>query len=167
MFLDRLHTAQPISGYVMESFDVTAFYINVSNDSAMEAIHELLIHHEGAINMYGFSIQQLMTLLEERLNCSIFRWSGNYYAQIRGLAMGHRLAPSLAIAFMSKKETPVTDLGPLLYCRYIDDCFVLCLTQEEIDKYFELLNEQLGYIKFTPEKPRENWLPFLNVQINL
>ncbi|VDM64647.1 unnamed protein product [Angiostrongylus costaricensis] len=31
--------------------------------------------------------------------------------------MGQRLAPSLAIAFMSKVEAPVTDLGPLLYCR--------------------------------------------------
>ena len=81
--------------------------------------------------------------------------------------MGQRLAPSLAIAFMSKVEAPVTDLGPLLYCRYIDDCFVLCSTQEEMDKCFELLNEQSEYIKFTREKPKENWLPFLNVQINL
>ncbi|VDM52670.1 unnamed protein product [Angiostrongylus costaricensis] len=31
--------------------------------------------------------------------------------------MGQRLAPSLASAFMSKVEAPVTDLGPLLYCR--------------------------------------------------
>ncbi|VDM62965.1 unnamed protein product [Angiostrongylus costaricensis] len=95
MFLDRLHTAQPNSACVMESFDVTALYTNVSNDSAMQAIFELLTQHEGEINI----------------------WSGKYYAQIRGLAMGQRLAPSLAIAFMSKVEAPVTDLGPLLYCR--------------------------------------------------
>ncbi|VDM57054.1 unnamed protein product [Angiostrongylus costaricensis] len=95
------------------------------------------------------------------------KWSGKYYAQIRGLAMGQRLAPSLAIAFMSKVEAPVTDLGPLLYCRYVDDCFVLCSTQEEMDKCFELLNAQSEYIKFTPEKPKEKWLPFLNLQIHL
>uniref|UniRef100_A0A0K0DGD5 ubiquitinyl hydrolase 1 n=1 Tax=Angiostrongylus cantonensis TaxID=6313 RepID=A0A0K0DGD5_ANGCA len=112
MFLDRLRNAQPNNAYVMESFDVTALYTNVSNDSAMQAIRELLIQHEGAINMYGFSIQQLMTLLKECLNCSIFRWSGRYYAQMRGLAMGQRLAPSLAIAYMSKVEAPVIDLGP-------------------------------------------------------
>uniref|UniRef100_A0A0K0CYG0 Reverse transcriptase domain-containing protein n=1 Tax=Angiostrongylus cantonensis TaxID=6313 RepID=A0A0K0CYG0_ANGCA len=170
MFLDRLRNAQPNNAYVMESFDVTALYTNVSNDSAMQAIRELLIQHEGAINMYGFSIQQLMTLLKENsknLNCSIFRWSGRYYAQMRGLAMGQRLAPSLAIAYMSKVEAPVIDPGPLLYCRYIDDCLIICSTQEEIDKCFELLNGQSEYIKFTREKPRENWLPFLNVQINL
>uniref|UniRef100_A0A0K0DIB8 Reverse transcriptase domain-containing protein n=1 Tax=Angiostrongylus cantonensis TaxID=6313 RepID=A0A0K0DIB8_ANGCA len=69
MFLDRLRNAHPNNAYVMESFDVIALYTNVSNDSAMQAIRELPIQHEGAINMYGFSIQQLMTLLKECLNC--------------------------------------------------------------------------------------------------
>ncbi|VDM62709.1 unnamed protein product [Angiostrongylus costaricensis] len=93
MFLDRLRSARPNSAFVVESFDVTALYTNVSNDSAMQAINELLIQHDGAINMYDFSIQQLMTLLKECLNCSIFRWSGRYYAQMRGPVMGQRLAP--------------------------------------------------------------------------
>uniref|UniRef100_A0A0K0DP55 Reverse transcriptase domain-containing protein n=1 Tax=Angiostrongylus cantonensis TaxID=6313 RepID=A0A0K0DP55_ANGCA len=70
--------------------------------------------------------------------------------------MGRRLAPSLAIAFMYEVEAPVTDLGPLLYCRYIDDCFVLHSSQKEMGKCFELLNEQSEYIKFTREKPKEN-----------
>ncbi|VDM64294.1 unnamed protein product [Angiostrongylus costaricensis] len=161
MFLDRLRTAQPNSACVMESFDVTALYTNVSNDSAMQAIFELLTQHEREINMYGFRIEHLTALLKECLSCSIFRWSGKDYAQIRGLAMGQRLAPSLAIAFMSKLEAPVTDLGPLLYCRYVDDWFVLCSTQEEMDKCFELLNAPSEYIKFTRGKPKEKWLPFL------
>uniref|UniRef100_A0A0K0D9Z4 Reverse transcriptase domain-containing protein n=1 Tax=Angiostrongylus cantonensis TaxID=6313 RepID=A0A0K0D9Z4_ANGCA len=66
------------------------------------------------------------------------KWAGN-----------ERLAPSLANAFMSRIEAPVIDLLPLLYCRYIDDCFVIFSTQEEMDKCFELLNEQSEYIKFT------------------
>ncbi|VDM56807.1 unnamed protein product [Angiostrongylus costaricensis] len=36
-------------------------------------------------------------------------------AQMRGLAMGQRLAPSLGIEFMSNVEAPVIDLSPLLY----------------------------------------------------
>uniref|UniRef100_A0A0K0CYE9 Reverse transcriptase domain-containing protein n=1 Tax=Angiostrongylus cantonensis TaxID=6313 RepID=A0A0K0CYE9_ANGCA len=142
MFLDRLRNAQPNNEYMMESFDVTVLYTNVPNDSAIQAIGEFLIQHEEAINMYGFSNQQLRTLLKECLNCSIFRWSGRYYAQMRGLATGQRLAPSLAIALMYKVEAPVIDLRPLLYCRYIYDCLGICSIQEEIDKCFELLNEQ-------------------------
>ncbi|KAJ1369976.1 hypothetical protein KIN20_031600 [Parelaphostrongylus tenuis] len=45
------------------------------------------------------------------------RWSGKYFLQIRGLAMGQRLAPSLAI-LMYKVEAPLRARGPLLYCRY-------------------------------------------------
>uniref|UniRef100_A0A0K0DGE5 Reverse transcriptase domain-containing protein n=1 Tax=Angiostrongylus cantonensis TaxID=6313 RepID=A0A0K0DGE5_ANGCA len=133
----------------------------------MQAIHELLVEHERGIHMHGLSTQQLMALLKECLNCTIFRWSGKYYAQMRELAMGQRLAPTLAIAFMSRIEAPVIEIRPLLYCRYIDDCFVIFSTQEEMDKWFELLNEQSEYIRFTPEKPKETWLPFLNVQVNL
>ncbi|VDM61139.1 unnamed protein product [Angiostrongylus costaricensis] len=118
-----------------------------------QANSERLEDQEGEINMYGFRIEHLMAFLKECLSCSIFRWSGKYYTQIRGLAMGQRLAPSLVIAFMSKVEAPVTDLGPLLYCRYVDDCFVLCSTQEEMDRCFELLNAQSEYVKFTREKP--------------
>ncbi|VDM58236.1 unnamed protein product [Angiostrongylus costaricensis] len=51
MFLDRLRNARPNSAYVVESFDVTALYTNVSNDSAIQAINELLIQHEGAIRL--------------------------------------------------------------------------------------------------------------------
>ncbi|VDM62672.1 unnamed protein product [Angiostrongylus costaricensis] len=64
-----------------------------------ETFWEIIIHHPSWGNL-------------------LIRWSGKYYARIRGLAMGQRLAPSLAIAFMSKVEAPVTDLGPLLYCRW-------------------------------------------------
>uniref|UniRef100_A0A0K0DA84 Reverse transcriptase domain-containing protein n=1 Tax=Angiostrongylus cantonensis TaxID=6313 RepID=A0A0K0DA84_ANGCA len=73
--------------------------------------------------------------------------------------MGQQLAPSLAIALMSRVKASVLGLQPLLYCRYIDDCYVVFSTQEEMDKCSELLNEQSKYIKFTQEKPKDDWLP--------
>uniref|UniRef100_A0A0K0D040 Reverse transcriptase domain-containing protein n=1 Tax=Angiostrongylus cantonensis TaxID=6313 RepID=A0A0K0D040_ANGCA len=78
--------------------------------------------------------------------------------------MEKRVAPTLAVAFMFKVEAPVIDLGPLLYRKCIDDCLVICSPQEEIDRCFEWLNELSEYIKFTREKPKENWLSFLNVR---
>ncbi|KAJ1363461.1 hypothetical protein KIN20_023334 [Parelaphostrongylus tenuis] len=51
MFLDRLRNANP-NKYVMESFDVTALYTSLSNDFAMQATHELLIQHQGAVNIF-------------------------------------------------------------------------------------------------------------------
>ncbi|KAJ1345812.1 hypothetical protein KIN20_000431 [Parelaphostrongylus tenuis] len=49
----------------------------------------------------------------------MFKWSGTYYKQLRGLAMRQRLAATFAMAFMSKIEAPVLNLGPPLYCRYM------------------------------------------------
>ncbi|EYC03971.1 hypothetical protein Y032_0090g2341 [Ancylostoma ceylanicum] len=88
----------------------------------------------------------------------------NEIFKIRGLAMGQRLAPTLAIVFMSKVEKPLLQRKPLLYCRYIDDCCIVCPTQTEMDTCFNLLNQQFPHIQFTREKPRDNWLAFLNVQ---
>ncbi|KAK6748468.1 hypothetical protein RB195_001221 [Necator americanus] len=131
----------------------------------MQAVFELLVEHRDTLDLHGFSIRQIMTLLDKCLKCSIFRWAGNYYRQVRGLAMGQRLAPTLAIAFMSKIEQPILERKPFLYCRYIDDCCIICSTQDEMDTCFELLNQQSPYIRFTREKPKENWLSFLNVEI--
>ena len=154
-------------GYVMESFDVTSLYTNVSKDSALQAVSEILIEHQTQLNFYGLSISCIMTLLNECLMCNVFRWSGQYYKQVRGLAMGQRLAPVLAVAFMSKVEEPVLGRTPVLYCRYIDDCFIVCSTQAEMDICFELLNHQSEHIKLTREVPKDNWLAFLNVQVHL
>ncbi|EYC04303.1 hypothetical protein Y032_0088g2132 [Ancylostoma ceylanicum] len=151
----------------MESFDVSALYTNVSNDSAMQAISEMLSEHAGSINLYSFSVHQLMTILKACLSCNIFSCSSKHFALIRGLAMGQRLALTLAIAFMSRIEAPVLQCRPLLYCRYIDDCFVIYTTQAEMDKCFELMNEQSGHIKLTKDTSQNDWLPFLNVQINI
>ncbi|EYC29522.1 hypothetical protein Y032_0006g3016 [Ancylostoma ceylanicum] len=167
MFLNRLRTTNITEGCVMESFDVNALYTNVSNDSAMQAIFELLSEHVGTINLHGFSISQLMLLLKACLNCNVFRWYGRYFAQVRGLAMGQRLAPTLAIAFMAKIELPTLSCRPLLYCRYIDDCFVICATQADMDKCFQLMNEQSEHIKLTRDKPTDGWLSFLNVQVRI
>ncbi|VDM63470.1 unnamed protein product [Angiostrongylus costaricensis] len=79
------------------------------------------------------------------------------------VAMGQRLAPNFAIAFMSKVEAPVTDLGPLLYCRYIDDRFVLCSTQEEMEKYGDRGNGDMcrGKAKPSDDDSSDNNVPFI------
>ncbi|VDP00898.1 unnamed protein product [Heligmosomoides polygyrus] len=144
----------------MESFEVTSLHTNVSNECALEA-------HHTSVNMHGLTVSQVMELLKECLQCNIFRWAGEYYKQISGLAMSQRLAPVLAVAFMSKVEGPVLERMPSIYCRYIDDCFVICPTQLGMDTCLDLLNRQPKHIKFTRERPTENWLAFLNVQVHL
>uniref|UniRef100_A0A7I4YX19 Reverse transcriptase domain-containing protein n=1 Tax=Haemonchus contortus TaxID=6289 RepID=A0A7I4YX19_HAECO len=81
--------------------------------------------------------------------------------------MGQRLAPVLAICFMSRIEEPVLARSPLMYCRYIDDCSIVTSTQSEMDKRFRIMNEQSQYIRLTREIPKDGWLPYLNTQIKV
>ena len=166
-FLERLRNTRVEEGCVTESFDVTSLYTNVQNDHALQALSEMLNTYGEAIQTYGLSKQRIMVLIKECLSCNIFRWSGNYYMQLRGLAMGQRLAPVLAICFMSKIEEPVLTRNPLMYCRYIDDCCIITSTQSEMDECFRILNEQSEYIRFTREQPSEGWLPYLNAQFRI
>ncbi|KAJ1347013.1 hypothetical protein KIN20_001950 [Parelaphostrongylus tenuis] len=63
MFLDRLRNASPNNAYVMELFDVSALYTDVSNNSSLQTTHELLIH-QGTPNMYCTWIQQLLVIIQ-------------------------------------------------------------------------------------------------------
>ena len=139
----------------------------MTNTEALQALSEMLDVYGNDVRMYGLSKARVMTLIKECLNCNIFRWSGTYYAQLRGLAMGQRLAPVLAICFMSRIERPVLSRNPLMYCRYIDDCCIVTSTQSEMDECFRILNQQSQYISLTREKPRDGWLPYLNTQLML
>ncbi|VDL73220.1 unnamed protein product [Nippostrongylus brasiliensis] len=143
-FLQKLQSCRLEEGCVMESFDVTALYTNVSNNQALQAVSEMMTQHQAVMNLYGLSVSQVMTLLNECLQCNVFRWSGEYYKHVRGLAMGQRLAPVLAVTFMSKVESPVLQRMPTLYYRYIDDCFVVCPTQKDMDDCFAILNEHVA-----------------------
>ena len=69
--LDQLHRTDIGSRMVIESFDVTSLYTNVSNSEAMAAVYDLLVEYSSKVNIYGFTIKQIMTLIRECLNCSI------------------------------------------------------------------------------------------------
>ncbi|VDM78936.1 unnamed protein product [Strongylus vulgaris] len=99
----------------MESFDVLSLYTNVSKNDALQALSELLDAHANSMELYV----RIMSLVKECLGCNIFEWCGRYFTQLRGLAMGQRLAPVLSICFMYKIEQPVLERYIPMYYR---DC---------------------------------------------
>ena len=148
----------------MESFDVEALYTNLDSTAATAALIELL--NESSINLYCFTIPEIAYLITACLNCTIFRFDGIFYKQIRGLAMGNRLAPLLAIAYMNKIERRSIDRDILLYRRYIDDILIIAKSVESLDRVFT--NLHTGAIKLSRESPdSDGWLPFLNVAIRI
>ena len=84
--------------------------------------------------------------------------------------MGNRLAPLLAVVFMDHIERRAllcSPSAPIMYCRYIDDCFVVAKSEGELRDIFVNLNTWNDRIVFTREDPVNGWLPFLNVQLGV
>ena len=119
----------------------------------------------------------LLTLirLRKHINGAIvqhkcFSWRRNFYQQLRGFAMGNRLAPILAILYMDRIEIQAiySDLSlSISFCyRYIDDFISSASNHEEAVFIHNKLNSQDLAIRFEIElSDDDRFLPFLNTKI--
>ena len=55
---------------------------------------------------------------------------------------------------------------PLLYRRYVDDCFLLFRSSDHVPFFLDYLNQQHANITFTNEIGRDGKLPFLDIDIS-
>ena len=84
--------------------------------------------------------------------------------------MGACCSPTLANIFLSYHEKRWLDgcpseFKPVLYRRYVDDCFLLFRKNDHIPKFHDYLNSQHTNIKFTVEVEHDDSLPFLDVHV--
>lgn len=78
-------------------------------------------------------------VMEAVLAANAFRWTGVSYKQGKGLAMGCRIAPSLATAFMYDVEAIALCSFPTLCERYIDDTLIIASNDEKLLRIFNQL----------------------------
>uniref|UniRef100_A0AC34GEH4 Reverse transcriptase domain-containing protein n=1 Tax=Panagrolaimus sp. ES5 TaxID=591445 RepID=A0AC34GEH4_9BILA len=127
---------------------------------------EMIMIHKDALELFNIKPEYIHDLLLTIFKTNIFKFNKKLYKQLRGLAMGNRLAPLLAIIFVHKIETTIIQaLRPINFLRFIDDTFVITKTLEELEILFTELNNAHPQIEFTKEEPTENGLPFLNCNI--
>ncbi|EYC20386.1 hypothetical protein Y032_0022g598 [Ancylostoma ceylanicum] len=145
-----------------------SLYTNINNDAAIRTLLELLNSNSKKVSLWGFSARDVEILPEATLACNIFRFNNEYYAQKRGLAMGLRIAPLLAIVYLDHIEKSSLTNGIILYKRYIDDIFVIGSSYTELEETLANLNAVDVNIKFTVEEPSsDGFLPFLNTQVRI
>ena len=92
----------------MASFDIASLFTNIPVDETIQIIS----NHLFANCMYfgGFDRSQFTKLLSLSVKNCHFIFNGRIYQQIDGVAMSSPLSASFK---------------PLLYRRYVDDCFLL------------------------------------------
>ena len=122
-FLDRIREKYPgfPAGSIVFSVDVKNFYGNVPSNEAIEASMELIREHIDELNLFGLAPEDVQVLLTHCLQNNFFRFNETFYKQSDGIAMGSRIAPSLAIVFMGKLEAEALRVDrsqPDMYVRY-------------------------------------------------
>jgi hypothetical protein len=98
-----------------------------------------------------------------------FFFNNKLYDQIDGVSMGSPLGPILANIFMCNFETKAINnylgIKPLVYKRYVDDCFLIFKTKQLCDAFFRYINKLHPNIKFTKDEESNDTLSFLDILI--
>ena len=101
----------------------------------------------------------VVRMIEQILTMNNFKFNGEYYLQIQGMAMGTRMAPSYANIFKGKLETQLlqyTTDRPSTWWWYIDDIFAIWSAgQERLQLFLQEINNFHPTIKFTSEWSKE------------
>ena len=155
-FLDIIRTAETSSG-IMASLDVESLFTNVPVEETMKIVlNNVNDHSEIAPPKIPQNLLHGM-LLTCTTETPFVSPTGQIYLQRDGCAMRSCLAPTLADFYMCHLENKVLeaqpDLKPTIYCRYVDDIFVL-------DKIIKN-----SVLNFTYELEKSKKLNFLDVTV--
>ena len=90
------------------------------------------------------STESFIELAECGLKKNIFEQNLSFYKQLKGTAIGTKMAPPYAIIFLGDLEEKIYsdyDISPIVWGRYIDDIFMLRQHGEkDLKKFLEILN---------------------------
>ena len=149
---------------ILCTIDVVGLYPNIPHEDGLVAMRKALDEREDKT----VSKDSLIELTECVLKNNIFEHNTSFYKQLRGTAIGTKMAPPYAILFMGDLEEKILkdcDKKPLTWWRYIDDIFMLWQHgKKELENFLEFLNCYHPTIKFTADYSREE-IHFLDVSV--
>ena len=124
-FLRKIASVLPLpDDIILCIIDVVGLYPNIPHDVRLIALRKSLESREDKI----ISTDSLMDLAECILKSNIFEHNLSFFKQLRGIAIGTKMAPPYAIIFIGDLEERILkdySFKPLVWWRYIDDIFLL------------------------------------------
>ena len=169
---DTFHFVSMLDGkdhrLIMASLDVESLFTNIPLDETIEIVTKKVFARKRKVD--GLSRTDFRRLLKLSTKGTVFYFSGHYYRQKDGVAMGSPLGPVLANAFLCHYETNWLEECPLsfvpvFYARYVDDIFVLLRSKDHIAPLARYMSSKHKNIRFTFEEEINNVLPFLDVNV--
>ena len=153
---------------VMASFDVESLFTNIPVVETINIAIDSLFSHCNVIQ--GIPRKLFRSMLDISVTNSYFLFDKKLYKQLDGVGMGLPLGPTFANIFLCFHERNwlancPSEFRPVLYRRYVDDCFLVFNHISHVNKFLSFLNQQHPKIKFTKEVETNGTLPFLDVTV--
>ena len=151
---------------LMVTIDVVGLYPSIPHEEGLLAMRRALEKRESK----DVSTESLCELAEIVLKNNIFEFNEKTYRQLRGTAIGTKMAPPYAILFLAELEEAflqTCEFKPKAWYRYIDDIFMIWTHGEDkLKEFLEKLNNFHKTIKFTWEWSADS-VNFLDVKVSL
>ena len=154
---------------MLASLDVESLFTNVPVIETIKIICDAAYNHPDIAppRIPRDALEQLLYICTTKTPFKT-PW-GDLYAQTNGVSMGTPLGPTFANFYASWLENKVftenPTITPKVYCRYMDDIFVVIEKFEEL-KILQTTFENNSVLKFTYEIEQKKEIPFLDVLIS-
>lgn len=138
---------------ILCTIDVKSLYLNIPQEEGIQAALDHLYIRNPEADLLPFPRSVAKEILQIVLQHNYFEFNSCMHKQVRGTAMGTKMAPAFANLFMDTLETDFLSkeiIKPLLWQRYIDD--IICIwpgEREELTRMLDRLNLHHNTIKFT------------------
>lgn len=147
--LDSIQDVQP--GDYLMTIDVSALYTNIPHVEGIQAAQRFLLQRPTPQPPTHIILRLVHLILTK----NAFMFNNKFYHQIKGTAMGTKMAPTYANLFMGHLEHKLLQNSPIrpkVWKRFIDDIFCIIPNGErDAPRFIEYLNQQHTSIKFTAE----------------
>ncbi len=177
-FLSKIKRKLSLSdSFTLVTFDIESLYTNIDKDLGIEAIRYWIDKHRDKIPA-RFSVDFICEAIKLILDNNIFHFDGQHFKQIKGTAMGTKMAPSyvnLVLAYLEEKmysdikSKHTEEYSSYIkdnFLRYLDDCFIIWCNKWNIDTFHSCLNSQHSHLKYTMEQSASQ-IPFLDIKVLL
>ncbi|XP_030751614.1 uncharacterized protein LOC115879108 [Sitophilus oryzae] len=152
------------------SFEVDNLYTNVSLEESLDIVEARLRDEVTFSERTSLPLGGVMELFRCCLRNSYFQVKEKFYAQNDGLPMGSPLSPVLANIYMEWFETNAISIAVVkhkIWLRYVDDAIIIWNgIDRQLDSFLNHLNSRNISIRFTIEKEKNFYLPFLDVLVS-
>ena len=154
---------------ILVTLDVASLYTNIPTDFGLKAAKKALQQSRGN-PIYKPSNKSLIQLLEQVLKKNNFQFNGQNFLQIKGTAMGTKVAVGYAnttLGLFEDMHVYTYHTQPYLYKRFIDDIFMIWTAgHDSLLEFINHMNTRDSNFRFTQEIS-ENHINFLDTKISI